>query len=403
MSLIAAEERTAWIALASVDGVGELTFLRLLEVFGSASAALAMIRDGSPTRVARRVRAATGWRVPADTIGGIIEAARDPGAPERRAAELGGWVLMPLDVGYPTRLRDLEPAPHVLFGIGDRAALEAPRSVAVVGTRRPTGAGRLLASQVATRLAECKAVVVSGLAIGIDGAAHAATVEAGGRTVAVIGSGLARPGPRAHVRLARAIVERGGSIVGELPPDARPSRGTFPRRNRIISGLSDATLVIEAPARSGALITARHALEQGRAVLAAPGRIGDSQAAGCLALLRDTPSRPLVGLDELVVDLGFDAHVETGGEGRLSARAALDLLGPIERAVAERLTVGVMSADGLIHATGLPAQVVAGALTLLEVRGWSHAIGSLHLPAGPLLRTGGEAGIASAMVASEST
>ena len=155
----------------------------------------------------------------------------------------------------------------------------------------------------------------------------------------------------------------------------------------MISGLADTTIVIEAPTRSGALITARHALEQGRAVLAAPGRVGDPQAAGCLALLRDTPARPLVGLDELVVDLGFDREVEPGAVGDLNAGAALAMLGPTERAVAERLVGGVASADALTQSTGLPPQVVAGALTLLQLRGWSQPLGSLHLPAGPLLRT----------------
>jgi DNA processing protein len=296
-------------------------------------------------------------------------------------------VLTPFDIAYPSRLRDLGPVPSVLFGAGDPSILEAVRSVAVVGTRRPTAGGRLLAAQVATRLTECQAVVVSGLAFGIDGATHAATVEAGGRTVAVIGSGLARPGPRAHERLARAILTSGGAIVGELPPDSKPTRGTFPRRNRLISGLADTTIVIEAPTRSGALITARHALEQGRSVLAAPGRVGDSRVAGCLALLRDTPARPLVGLDELVVDLGFDRPATPDAPGDLNAGGALALLGPSERAVAERLVRGAASADALTQSTGFSPQVVAGALTLLQLRGWSQPLGSLHLPAGPLLRT----------------
>jgi DNA processing protein len=388
MSSVTAMERTAWIALASVDGVGEVTFARLVEAFGSAAGALEVARDASRSRSHRRLRAAAGWHVPTEALERIGVAARDPGAPERRARELGGWVLTPFELDYPARLRALEPMPNVLFGAGDAMALCAARSVAVVGTRRPTPVGRLLAAQVAARLVECGALVVSGLAFGIDGAAHAATVETGGRTVAVIGSGLANPGPRAHGRLGHAILAGGGAIVGELPPDGRPTRGTFPRRNRVISGLADTTIVIEAPTRSGALITARHALEQGRTVLAAPGRIGDPTAAGCLALLRDTPARPLIGLDELVADLGFDGPVEPGAHGELSAAAALAMLGPTERAVAERLVGGAASSDRLTRSTGLPPQVVAGALTLLQLRGWSQPIGSLNLPAGPLLRVG---------------
>jgi DNA processing protein len=389
MTVIDDLERSAWIALASVEGVGEQTFGRLVETYGSAGEVLAVARDRSRSRAMRRLTRAAGWKVPSDTLGRVRDAAADPGAPERRALELGGWVLTPFDVGYPGRLRDLEPVPSVLFGAGDVSALDASRSVAVVGTRRPTAAGRLLAAQVATRLAECQAVVVSGLAFGIDGAAHAATVEAGGVTVAVIGGGLANPGPRAHRRLSAAILDCGGAIVGELPPDGRPTKGTFPRRNRIISALAQATIVVEAPARSGALITARHAFEQGRSVLAAPGRVGDPHTTGCLSLLRDTPARPLAGLDEMVVDLGFDGDVEPIVDDHLNADSALALLGPTERAVAERLVRGLASADALTQATGLPPQVVAGTLTLLQLRGWSQPLGSLHLPAGPLLRTSG--------------
>ncbi len=130
--------------------------------------------------------------------------------------------------------------------------------------------------------------------------------------MAVIGGGLPDAGPRAHAALARSIRDGGGAIVGEHPPDTVPTQGTFPRRNRIISGLSVATVVIEAPIASGSLITARHALEQGRAVFAAPGRPSDPATAGCLALLRETPARPLVGIAELMLDLGLTAAAEGG-------------------------------------------------------------------------------------------
>jgi DNA processing protein len=152
--------------------------------------------------------------------------------------------------------------------------------------------------------------------------------------------------------------------------------------------LTQATIVIEAPVRSGALITARHALEQGRTVLAAPGRPGDPQTAGCLALLRETPARPLVGLDEMVVDLGLDVAGQRGPASRgaaLSAETALALLGPAERAVAHRLRRGPASADALIADTGLPAAVASGAITLLLLRGWAQALGPAYLAAGPLL------------------
>jgi len=372
-------EREAWLALASVTGVGETIFWALIAAHGGAADALRAVASGwkprdDESRIIRSTRLA------------ISEAFRDPGAVAKRVAALDLWTVTPLDPGYPPRLRDIDPPPAVIFGWGDRACLTAERTVAVVGTRRPTLNGRQMAARIATRLVEAGAVVVSGLAIGIDGAAHAATVSAGGLTVAVIGGGHSHPGPGAHRGLARTIVDTGGAVISELAPDKMPSQGTFPRRNRIISALGDTTIVVEAPARSGALITARHALEQGRSVLAVPGRPGDPSVAGCLSLLRDTPARPLTGLDEMIVDLGYDtAPAGSASTTRLSLAAALALLGPAERAVAGRLVQGPAAADALVAATGLTPPVVSGAITLLLLRGWIAAMGPAYLPAGPLL------------------
>ncbi len=424
------DDRRAWIALAAVNGIGDVRFGGLVGSYGGAKAVLEASLRGTPAQVRWRFEERAGARLPSEVVDRIREAAADPGAVERRCRELGVATVTPMDTAYPARLLELDPPPPVLYVQGAWAGLEVERSVAVVGTRRPTVAGRALAAQVATRLVEWGAVVVSGLAIGVDGAAHAAAMEAGGLTMAVIGGGHATPGPRANRFLLQRILDTGGALIGELPPDAPPSPGTFPRRNRIISILADATIVIEAPSRSGALITAHHALEQGRPVLAAPGRPGDPATAGCLALLRETPARPLVGLDELVSDLGYDAPRPgadgaggvRAGEGapdagnrldpgdpldaagavepsanagtqprpdrRLGAEAAVRMLAPAERAVAERLRRGPATADALIAATGLPPAVASGALTLLMLRGWAQAVGPAYLAAGPLLREG---------------
>lgn len=387
MSTDAARERAAWICLASIAGVGELRFHQLIGAFGGASEVLEEVRGRSSAAIVRRLTPYLTSTLPAPVAERIEAALVDPSRVQRRVDELGLWTLTPLDEDYPRELLELEFAPAVIFGQGARELLYAERRVAVVGTRRPTLAGRALAGRVARRLVACGAVVYSGLAIGIDGAAHAATVEEGGRTVAVIGGGHANPGPRAHRRLVEGILAGGGALIGELPPDGGATRGTYPRRNRIISVMSQATIVIEAPLRSGALITARHALEQGRQVLASPGRPGDPATAGCLALLRETPARPLVGLDEMVVDLGFDragAPVAGAARGTLSSESALDLLGPAERVVAERLRRGPASADALIADTGLTPAVASGAITLLLLRGWAQAIGPAYLAAGPL-------------------
>jgi DNA processing protein len=308
----------------------------------------------------------------------------------RRIADLGLWAVTPLDADYPIALRELDPPPPLLLGSGDRTVLTARRRVALVGTRRPTPAGRWLTARVASRLVECGALVVSGLAVGIDGVAHATTVDRGGRTVAVIGGGHDYPGRRAHDGLRRDIVERGSAIVSEYAPHVRPTKGTYPRRNRIIAALGDATVVIEAPARSGALITAHHALELGRPVFVAPGRVGEWSTAGSLALLRETPARVLAGVDELTADLGFFDVLATAipplSDETATATGALALLGAAERAVAERLRRAPAGLDVLVGETGLPPAVVSGAVTLLLMRGWLQPVGPAYMVAGPLLR-----------------
>jgi DNA processing protein len=351
-------------------------------------------KHGTPSRV---LALAARRRLPADlgpdtrplqpTVRAAIEeAAHDPYALLRRLSELDLWSLTPLDAGYPERFSVLDPPPPAIHGWGDPAVLRSPLSVAIVGTRRPTAAGRALAGRIATALVDHGVVVVSGLAIGIDGAAHAATVERGGRTVAVLGSGHAQAGPQAHRALLDRVLASGGAVISELAPDTIPTRGTFPRRNRLISALGDATVVIEAPARSGALITARHALEQGRALFVVPGRPGDRATEGCLGLLRETPARIVAGVDELIVDLGLlEAVTASDQPGPIDRTAALDLLGASERAIAERLCDGPMGPDGLVGATGLAPGSVAAALTLLQLRGWVVASGAVYLPSGPLL------------------
>lgn len=394
------DERTAWIVLASVPGIGEVTFAELVARAGGAAGVLEHARTDRLDRLDRpKGPGAEGGRSrgrPLDPAlrHAIAEAARSHEQLLDRLARLGIWTLTPLDEGYPGRLRDLEPVPPILYGWGEAAVLAAPRSVAVVGTRRPTAAGRLLAARLASALVAAGTVVISGMAIGIDGAAHAATVESGGVTVAVLGGGHAHPGPRAHGALLRALLTGGGCVVSELPPDAVPTRGTFPRRNRIISALADAVVVVEAPLRSGALITARHALEQGRPLFVAPGRPGDATTAGCLALLRETPARPIAGPEELLVDLGFVVEGESRGSNgadsralgpRLDRRMALALLDGAQREVAARICQAPVGADALVVSTGLPPGVVSGALTLLQLRGWIQPLGAAYLPAGPLL------------------
>lgn len=384
-------ERQAWIALASVDRVGEETLGLLIAEFRSAQRVLAAALDGTLVDW-NTERGQQLGRVPiyARTMAGIQGVAHDLGPTLDAIAELGLWTWTSLDADYPARLRDLDPPPAVIHGLGDRSTLSNTRAIAVVGTRRPTPAGRALATRIAVRLVECGAVVVSGLAVGIDGAAHAAAVERGAPTVGVIGAGHRQPGPRAHARLRDEILAAGGALISEHHPAVGATKGTYPRRNRIIAALGDATIVVEAPRRSGALITARHAMELDRPVFVAPGRIGDWAVAGSLALLRETPARPIVGLDELTEDLGFLEPAEDTATPTTThpgaAGLALDMLGPTVRTVAQRLREGPAGLDVLVAETGLPPGTISSAVTMLLMRGWAQSVGPAYIAAGPLAR-----------------
>jgi DNA processing protein len=389
-------EREAWLALASVPGVGEHTFQRLVEARGSATRVLEASRDGSLRRTPPMD--ASGRRLRSEVLAAIEAVAARPGSSRVIIEAHGVWVLTPLDREYPARFDVLPAPPPVIYGWGERAALDRARAVAVVGTRRPTPAGRLLAARLARRLVDLQATVISGLAFGIDGAAHSATVEAGGQTVAVIAGGHAEPGPRAHRGLVASIVQSGGAVISEVPPPVTPEKGSFPRRNRLIAALADATIVVEAPARSGALNTAHHALEQGRPLFVAPGRPGDPSVAGCLRLIRETPARPLVGDSELVEDLVriFAARAETppdAGPARGASGPTVDLvlaeLGPVERIVATTIATQPGTLDDLVVSTGLAPGTLAGAVSLLHLRGLVRLHGASVLPAGVLLDAGG--------------
>jgi DNA processing protein len=389
-------ERDAWLILASTDRVGGETVAALLAEFGTARQVLAAAGNGRLGAWSARRARQTGLPQLSGHVLAALKAWPEAGpARLRQLTELALWAVTPLDPDYPAGLRDLDPPPPLLVGMGERRLLSAERVVAVVGTRRPTANGRWLAARICARLAECRALVVSGGAVGIDGAAHAATLDHGGQTLAVIGGGHLHPGPRAHAALRGRIVDEGGAIISEYTPQIKPSKGTYPRRNRIIAALARQVVVVEAPARSGALITARDALELGRPVFVAPGRVGDWSTAGSLMLLRDGPAQILAGVDELTEDLGF-LGVPVGGVEAADAppagqpgtgrrAAALGLIDGAQRTVAEQICRAPAGLDALVEQTGLAPAVVSGAVTLLLMRGWLQPIGPAYLPAGPLL------------------
>ncbi|WP_371370301.1 DNA-processing protein DprA [Pseudomonas sp. QL9] len=273
-------ELEARLRLHLLPELGPRRFVALLAAFGSASAALS-----AP---------AAAWRslgLPAV----CAEARRSEPVRGRAAAALrwleqeGCYLLLSDQEDYPALLSELSDAPPLLFVEGKPEVLQRPQ-LAVVGSRRASHPGLDTAKSFARALAGGGFVITSGLALGIDGAAHEGALAAGGATVAVLGTGLEHIYPNRHRSLARRIVEGGGALVSELPLDSPPNPSNFPRRNRIISGLSLGVLVVEASPSSGSLITARLAAEQGREVYAIPGSIHHPGARGCHELIRQGAS-----------------------------------------------------------------------------------------------------------------
>lgn len=272
------EERAAWLRLMLTDGVGNETARKLLAAFGSPEA----VWQQSPGTL----KAVTSPRVadalsspPADWVPALerLEAWLE-GADNRHLLTLG-------DPGYPSELLQTQDPPVLLYVHGRLGALQQPLRLAIVGSRNPTPQGTLNARQFAHALGQAGACVVSGLALGVDGAAHEGALEAGAMTIAVVGTGLDRVYPSRHRDLAHRIAAQ-GALVSEYPLGTPPLSPNFPKRNRIIAGLTQGTLVVEAALQSGSLITARQAAEQGREVFAIPGSIHSPQARGCHALIR---------------------------------------------------------------------------------------------------------------------
>jgi DNA processing protein len=353
-------ETPYWIALSLLPGVGPVGFARLLRRFGSArgawaagpplleelprqpddaATALARLRLEGVTAVAARVQEAT-----------------------RRSA---GAVITALDPRYPAALAAVDPRPPVLYVAGDPGSLDAP-CVAIVGTRRATGYGRACAAEIADELARAGVTVVSGLAIGIDGQAHAAAVAAGGRSVAVLPSPLDRIYPPRHRDLAARLVATGGALVSELAPAQAHGKPDFARRNRIIAGLARAVVVVEAPDRSGALLTAAAAIDYGREVFAVPGQIDSIASRGCNRLIADHQATIVTSAAALLHRIGAEP-----GSRPVSVTSLSDAEGMVLNSLLQRPA----SIEELIGRTRLATGPLASTLTLLEARGLVESYG----------------------------
>lgn len=276
----------------------------------------------------------------------------------------------PADATYPVLLKEISDPPSPLYFLGALPAA-SDVTVAMVGTRKASREGMLLAKQIANELAKAGVVVVSGLALGIDGAVHEGAVAAKGRTVAVLATGLDSIYPKTHENLARSILDCGGAILSEYPEGAPALPHQFLERNRIVSGLSIGTIVVEAPMRSGALVTARFALEQGRELFVAPGPVNHSNYKGSHLLLRNgarlatSAADVLEDLETTLLNYQLTLPVSKENYSPLDVKDEKELLiVNALQASSEPLTV-----DNLTETTKLESYIVNGCLTFLTLRG----------------------------------
>lgn len=331
---------------------------RLVGEFGSIERALA-----APEAALARTKG-----IGPETARALKEATEAAATAEIRRAEALGCTIVALGgEGYPLRLAEIYDPPLVLYVRGELR--EGENAVAVVGARRASRYGLDTAAALAKGLVRAGVTVVSGLARGIDRAAHEATLAAGGRTVAVLGSGIDRPYPPENDGLLEDIVRKGGAVVSEYPLGAPPLAFHFPRRNRLVSGLSLGIVVVEAAERSGSLITATWALEQGRDVMAVPGRVDDANSAGCLRLIQEGAALVRDAEEILgVLELAPPKDPRRRPAPAYDPVATPAGLTPIEERVYGALTTEPSHVDDVIDASGLPASTVFSTLTSLEIR-----------------------------------
>ena len=384
-----ATELQGWLRLGLTDGVGDVTARTLLQRFGLPEAIFqATEAELSGCVTVRQTQALL--RVP-DGLEHLLESTLqwlqdDPG--RRRILTLG-------DEDYPAALLDTEDPPLMLYAMGrvealaDHFAQCAATGIAVVGSRNPTPQGVQNARQFAEALGQAGLTVVSGLALGIDGAAHegalAGYASSGLATIAVVGTGLDRVYPRSHRDLAHQICDR-GLLLSEYPLGTPPLSANFPKRNRIISGLCKGTLVVEAALKSGSLITARLAVEQGKDVFAIPGSIHATQARGCHALIKQG-AKLVESAEDILEELNFTAtphaSMDTSGNSEPHASAIEASLSGLELGLLDSMGFDPCGLDAIQARSGIDTATLQALLMGLELAGWVA-----RLPGGKFQRLG---------------
>jgi DNA processing protein len=342
-------ELGAWLRLTLTPGVGNRTARQLLAAFGMPQAvfqqpAEALAQVAGPRVADALGKVPDGWQALLDDTRRWLDASA-----QHHILTLG-------DANFPGELLQTEDPPLLLYVLGQLQALRHPRRLAIVGSRNPTAQGAENARHFARALAEADVCIVSGLALGVDGAAHQGALEGGGLTLAVVGTGLDRVYPRRHLDLAHRIAAQ-GALISEYPLGTPPLAPNFPKRNRIISGLSQGTLVVEAALKSGSLITAQQAIEQGREVFAIPGSIHAPQSRGCHALIRQG-AKLVESAQDVLEDLRWNPLL-------LPAEEPTDAEDDLTRA----LGYDPVGLDALQARTGLDTGTLQARLLELELAG----------------------------------
>ena len=354
------DQRKYWVGFNLVKGIGSVRMQALLNHFGDLSIA---------------------WQAPLDALmeAGLSQKVAENVLKVRKTIDLDQWmdqihrkgiqVILREEAGYPPRLREIDQPPPVLYVRGT-LEVEDAWTVAIVGTRRVTVYGRQIAEEISTYLASNGVTVVSGLARGVDAIAHSGALKAGGRTLAVLGSGVDRIYPPEHTSLAEKIIQQ-GALISDYAPGTPPDGVNFPPRNRIISGLSQAVVVVEAGETSGALITAKFAADQGREVFAVPGTILAPQSKGTNRLIQDG-AHPLLKPEDLLELLQID-HVQ-----QMSATRKMIPADETEATLLGLLTSEPIHVDEIRARAGLPIEKVSATLTLMELKGLVRQVGHMN-------------------------
>lgn len=345
------------VRLAMARGIGPRLHAQLIAAFGSS--------DGALRATDRQLLELNGLGPKLLSQLRSVPPLEDVEVELRLAARHGITLRSLRDDTYPAPLREIADPPQILYVRGELLP-EDTLAVAIVGTRHASGYGLEHAEQLANGLARAGVTVVSGLARGIDAAAHRGAIAAGGRTIAVIAGGLLEVTPPENRDLAEQITAA-GCLLSEMPPRTPPGPGAYPRRNRLVSGLSMGVVVIEADDKSGALITARHAGEQGRDVFALPGNVTNRGSRGCHRLIQDG-ARLITGVDDILSELTYPAAPVPRLDGRELRHVAELNLNDLERAILDAIAPSPTAIDQIVVQTELPVHRVLSTISVLEIK-----------------------------------